>query len=325
MTSYLLRLLCLSLASFFVLNAALTALVRGGSKFALAFSAKRSPRAAAHFLFALRLLPAAIAALFVLLLCVPSYLWLEPAVTGEQVGVLCGLCGILAVTALTLSVTRSARAFLASVRFNRLCASRAQDFRVSGQDSPVLVLENEAPILAMSGLFRPRLLISRGVLKALGPEELDAALRHERAHRVSRDNLKRLTFSLAPDVFPFTKSLRALEQHWSRYTEWAADDRAAAGDSQRALSLASALLRVARLGAGPNLPLLSTSLLACDHDLSARVARLLRPTEGPQPRSAPRASILAASTVFAAAVVAALAYSPAALASIHNLLERFLH
>ena len=325
MSSYLLRLLCLCFASFFVLNAALTALVRAGSKFALAFCAKRSPRAAAHFLFALRVLPAAVAALFVLLLCVPSYLWLEPAITGEQVGVLCGLCGILAIAALSLSVTHSARALLASVRFNRFCVSRAHDLHVSGQDSPVLVVENEAPILAMSGLLRPRLLISRGILETLGPEEMDAALRHERAHCVSRDNLKRLAFSLTPDVLPFTNSLRTLEQHWSRYTEWAADDRAAAGDSQRALSLASALLRVARLGAAPNLPLLSTSLLACDHDLSARVARLLRPAPGRQPHSAPRASILAASAVFAAAVVAALAYSPAALASIHNLLERFLH
>lgn len=324
MISYLLRLLCLSFASFFVLNAALTALVRAGSKFAVAFCAKRSPRAAARVLFALRVLPAAVAALFVLVLCVPSYLWLEPAVTGEQVGVLCGLCGALTVAALSLSVTRSARAFLASLRFNRLCASQARDLHVPGQDSPILVVENEAPILAMSGLLRPRLLISRGVLETLGPEEMDAALRHEHAHRVSRDNLKRLAFSLTPDVLPFTNSLRTLEQYWSRYTEWAADDRAAACDSHRALSLASALLRVARLGAAPKLPLLSTSLLACDHDLSARVARLLRTSEAEQPRSTYTAPILAVSAVFAATLVAALAYSPAALASVHNLLERFL-
>ncbi|MGH9743439.1 MAG: hypothetical protein ACRD51_13925, partial [Candidatus Acidiferrum sp.] len=85
---YLLRLLCLCFASFFVLNAVAGVLVRVFSKFAIRGAESKTPRAAARFLLALRLLPFSLAAVFVLGLCVPSYLWLEPAGTSERVGLL---------------------------------------------------------------------------------------------------------------------------------------------------------------------------------------------------------------------------------------------
>ena len=322
--SYLLRLLSLSFASFFVLNAVVTLLVRAVSQFALDYCAAGSPRVAARILFTLRMLPVALAALFVFGLCIPSYVWLEPAVTAEQVGPLCAVLGILAAAACSISVARSVGVLFDSRRFNRACASRHPETRLPGLPSSLFVLESPSPILAMSGLFRPRLLISRAVLDALSSEELDAALRHERSHQASRDNFKRLLFLLAPDSFPFTRTLRQLEHHWSRFIEWAADDDAAAGDSHRAVSLAAALVRVARLGSSPGLPVLSTSLLACNHDLSARVDRLLHTPTTRQPRPAHRSWSIAGSVLFGAALVSTALLSPLALSSVHNLLERFL-
>lgn len=323
--SYLLRLLSLSFASFFVLNAVLTLLVRAVSRFALAYCVARPPRIAARILFTMRVLPAALAALFVVGLCIPSYLWFEPAVTAEQVGPLCAVLGVLAAAACFISVARSVRVLFDSRRFNRACASRHQKTRLPGLSASLFVLESPSPVLAMSGLLRPRLVISRAVLDALSSEELDAALRHERAHQASRDNFKRLLFLFAPDFFPFARTLRPIEHHWSRFIEWAADDDAAAGDSHRAVSLAAALVRVARLGSSPGLPVLSTSLLACNHDLSARVDRLLHPAAARQPRHAHRGWSIAGSIMFGAALLSAALLSPLTLSSVHNLLERFLH
>ncbi|HJX96969.1 MAG TPA: hypothetical protein VJ324_15190, partial [Candidatus Acidoferrum sp.] len=78
---YLLRLSCLCFASFFVLNAAAGLIVRISSRSAIRFAESRTPGTAARFLIALRMLPFALATLFVVGLCVPSYLWLEPSAT----------------------------------------------------------------------------------------------------------------------------------------------------------------------------------------------------------------------------------------------------
>ena len=324
-SSYLLRLLSLSFASFFVLNAALTLLVRVISGFALSYCVVRPPRVAARILFTLRVLPAALAAVFVFGFCIPSYLWFEPAITAEQVGPLCAILGILAAAAFSISFARSVSVLFDSFRFNRACASHHQEIRLPGVPSSLFVLHSGSPVLAMSGLLRPRLVISRSVLDALSGEELDAALRHERSHQASRDNFKRLLFLFAPDFFPFMRTLRQIEHQWSRFIEWAADDDAAAGDSHRAVSLAAALVRVARLGSSPGLPVLSTSLLACNHDLSARVDRLLHPATTRKPRPARRGWRIAGALCCATALVSAALLSPLALSSVHNLLELFLH
>ena len=106
----------------------------------------------------------------------------------------------------------------------------------------------------MVGAFRPQFVISRNVLETLSPEELDCAIRHERAHRTSADNFKRLLLLLAPDVLPFlTNAFSALDRSWITFSEWAADDSAVANDLQRSLSFAGALVHVAQMGAAPRL------------------------------------------------------------------------
>ncbi len=322
---YLLRLLCLCFASFFVLNAVAGLFVRVSSKSAIRFAESRASDTAARFLFALRMFPFALATLFVVGLCIPSYLWLEPAATAERVGLLCVVLGLFGAAIWLASLARTVHSLLASLRHNRLCRSVGQETRLQGNSSSIVLVEDETPLLALSGLFRPRLLISRGVLRVLSTEELDAAFRHEHAHRTSRDNAKRLLLLLAPDMVPFVRPLRMLEHSWSKFAEWAADDQAAAGDSCRALSLAAALVHVARMGAGPRLPFLSTPLLVGDRDLSARVDRLLRADTMTLPHASKMQPGLRTAGFLLAACLAALLLTPTALSSVHELLELLLH
>ena len=322
---YLLRLVCLCFASFFVLNVAAGLFVRISSKSAIRFADSRTPTAAARLLLGLRLLPFALAVLFVLGLCVPSYLWLEPTATSERVGLTGGALGLLGAATWLISLARTARSLFASLCHHRICRLAGQEARLPGESSPVVLVENEAPLLAMSGLFRPRLLISRSVLQKLSAEELDAALSHEHAHRTSRDNLKRLLMQLAPDILPFLHPLRTLERTWSQFAEWAADDQATEGDSGRAVALAAALVQVARMGRGPRLPFFSTSLLASDRDLSARVDRLLEKLPVMATPTAETPPALRTAGVLLVGCMAALLATPATLAAVHELLELLLH
>lgn len=320
---YLLRLACLSLASFFLVNAFAGLTVCLASSAAMRIAKKMRPRSAARFLYFLRVLPVILGMTAVLGLCVPSYLWLEPQSASESIGFACVMLTLLGVAAWSRSLARAARAIGASARLSREWRQTGSETSLTGQESPAVVVERNAPLLALGGVFRPQLVVSSGVLRVLSNEQLELALEHEKAHRDSRDNLKRLFLLLTPEFLPFVKGFTPLEQGCAKFSEWAADDEAVRGDPRRALSLAAALLRVARLGAGPRLSFLQSSLLPWDQDLSARVDRLLRvePLPAAQTARRPRAIVGVLSCVV---FVLTAANMPAALSSVHRLLELFL-
>jgi Zn-dependent protease with chaperone function len=321
---YVLRLVCICLASFFLVSSIAGLIAAFASRSAVRVAETMRARSAARFLFFVRLLPFVLGAGAVLGLCIPSYLWLEPHGTPERVGLICLTLAILAVASCRLSLIRTARAIASSLRCKRRWQLAGRETLLTGGESPALVVEKEAPLLALAGVFRPRLVISDAVLQSLSSEELDVALHHENAHRVSRDNLKRLLLVLAPGPLPFVRGFSFLEQAWARFSEWAADDEATGGDSLRALSLAAALLRVARMGASPGLSFLHTSLVAGDRDLFARIDRLLRIDQAhPVPFSRRRA-LLGAAGVGVGFSLAILIFWPVTLASVHRFLEQFL-
>jgi Zn-dependent protease with chaperone function len=302
---YLLRLFCLCLASFFLLHLGLAAAVASVAGWALRRAEALAPQRAARLLLALRLLPPVVATVVVAGICAPSYLWLEPEATAEDVGWACLTAAALGGWICAAGLVRAGRAAVRSNRYLRHCRA---------------VAESEAPVVLLAGVFRTRLVVSRGVRKALAPDQLAAALRHERAHRASRDNLKRLVLAAAPGVAPFGHGLRSLELGWARMAEWAADDCAAAGSPRRSLALAGALVKVARMGAAPPAAPLATGLMADAADLSVRVERLLNP----------RAPVGAEWTgrwwpgVLAAATGAAVAIQPGTLYAAHRWLEALM-
>jgi len=299
--TYLGRLLCLAAAVFFLLNLALGVAVSLASPLAIRLAGHWRPRRAAPFLLLLRLLPGALAALVVLAVCVPSYLWLEPGAAAEYVGAPC--LGAAALGA-AIWLASLARVWEAVVRSNRLVRSGTTQ-------------------VAVAGILRPKLIVSPAVADVLTPDELAAVLAHERAHWSSRDNLKRLLVLLAPATLPFGAGFEHIESAWLRLAEWAADDDAVAGNPRRSLSLAAALVRVARLQMEPAPPL-ATSLVGEPGDLEARVARLLSQTPVAELRGRRVPVVRTGLAVAAAAAFGVAAAHPATLFTVHWLLERVM-
>lgn len=316
---YLARLVCLCLAAFFLVHAALGLAVSALAPRAVRFASRMAPVDGAQLLLALRLFPAAFALLVVAGLCTPSYLYLEPKGAPEEMGPACFAAALMGLALWGQSLVRATRAMARSLRHIRQCRAHSREMRLPGERKAAWVMEGTAPCVMLAGVFRPRVVISRGVVAALSTEQLSAVVRHERAHGASRDNLKRLLLLLAPGILPFASGFRNLERAWAKISEWAADDRAAAGKTRRSLSLAAALVRVARLGSAA--PALATSLMADGADLSERVDRLLRPVRRTA-RRGHREPILTASAglLLTGALIAVMAH-PVTLHSAHECLE----
>jgi hypothetical protein len=322
--SYALRLVCLSLAVFLLVHSALGAVVALLAPAAVRAAERMRPRIAARFLLGLRLLPGAAAIFVVAVFCIPSYLWLEQA-AAEEVGWTCLAAALVAAGMWSGSAASAARALARSTKYARDCRRAADALRFQGEALPVWVVTSTAPLMMLAGIFRPRLVISGAVVNALSPEQLAAALRHENAHRRARDNFKRLLLAAAPGLLPRIDGFGALERGWARMSEWAADDESVQGDPLRSLTLADALVRVARLGSPARATVLGVSFCGDGSDLACRVDRLLHPRAFAQER-APRVRIVAlAAAVAAMASAAGLTLQGQTLSSAHRLLEYLVH
>ena len=106
----------------------------------------------------------------------------------------------------------------------------------------VRVLINDEPMCALTGLFRPVVLISSATLALLTEAELRAALRHESAHARRGDLLVGSVVSFFLDLLPLPA--RALQDIYHSAREFAADREAVRHESAEAL--AAALIVLAR-------------------------------------------------------------------------------
>jgi Zn-dependent protease with chaperone function len=325
--SYGIRLACLCLELVFLANLAVSIVVLGLSRHAARASRTMRPQRAARLFFALRLLPFLSSLGVIALLCVPSYLRYEQNVGRERVGWFCLVAAALGLTLCLTSVYRSIRVlaqlYFIEKRFRplpRLLSKLPADTRLCLAEDD----GSGSPLLALVGVVRPKLIVSRRLLETLSPVQFEAALRHERAHQRSRDNLKRLLLAMAPGILPFTGGFAGIERHWERYAELAADDDAADGRIDRAVALAEALIQVARLGNIERRIPLASSLSARNLDLAMRVDRLLalNPT-APLQRRGSKVS-RNSSLIFFGSVIF-LALLPEALHPLHRLLESLLH
>jgi hypothetical protein len=309
MTPYLLRLCCLSLAVWFAVQLCVGLLVRSATGRAIGYAERLHASRAAALMLALRWLPALSGLFAAAFLCVPIYIRFEPLVNDEEMGFACVGLACLAVLSFLLPLTRTAfHLFQSELRLQAL-------LRNSEKQAGVSVIRKPSPSMALVGLFRSHVLVSQEVMDLLSSDQLDAALRHERAHKESGDNRKRLLLELAP----LDGTGNAPRTAWSRFTEWAADDRATEGDSLRSIALASALVSVARLSPGECLPH-ATMLISNGRDLRLRVERLLEPSSRPPVHRFPFAAVFAGAVAFAAAL-ALLVQQPSAAAIVHGLLE----
>jgi Zn-dependent protease with chaperone function len=142
----------------------------------------------------------------------------------------------------------------------------------------VRVIDSPEPFSFAYGAWRPRVVVSQGLLDCASPDELQAVLVHERYHVRNLDPLKVvLTRALAATFF-LIPALRELERRYMTGRELAADRRALRVCGRR--SLASALFKVVRGPAWPELS--SAAAIGGSELLDVRVAQL---ESGREPRS----------------------------------------
>ena len=316
---YLVRLLCVCVASFFLLHLALAWFARAVSPWLLERARRVAERdsasSAARLLLAFRLSPALLALVTVASLCLPSFVSLENDRGVELAGAPFLAAAFAGAAIWAISFWRATRAVLRTHR-----SLECRRLWEGGADT-VWLWEGAAPFLGLAGVIRPRVVLSRKVADALEPEQLSAALRHERAHRESSDNLKRLLLLLTPDALPGMRWHSTVDRHWARYAEWAADDRAVGQDAASSVSLAEALVRVARLGAAYAPSPLVSPFVPDSGDIRARVERLLT---GSRPPARPSRLWSGMALTLLMPVAAALAM-PHSLASVHSLIETLMH
>jgi hypothetical protein len=322
---YGLRLLLLCSASFFVVYVGASLAVGAMVPALLRRSHSRVPRWEAAIFAAMRVLPLALALFAVAALCVPGYLRFEPEGDAERAGLLCTLAALTGAGIVLSGLGRAGGAAWRSFRSAREFHRAGQQIWLPGEVTPVTVLDSDAPLLALTGVARSRVVVSRSLLRALSPEQLEAAMRHEQAHRAAHDNGKRLLFLLAPDPFAPFGRLAALERAWARVAEWAADDRATGGDPRRALTLAETLVRVARMGRPQVNCALTAQLISDGSGLRERVNRLIElASHTPLPRSS-NGGVAIPLSILAGLIVLAAAWQSPVLHATHRLLEALLH
>jgi len=161
----------------------------------------------------------------------------------ELLGGIFWLLGASGAALLLVGVGRVALMQWRTARLTRAWMADATPLALSGLSIPAYAITTGYPVVAVTGVLRPRLVIDRLVLRVCTAPELDAILAHERGHVRRRDNLRRLAFATVPGSWGAPGLARA----WRDATEEAADDLAATGADDARFHLATALLRVSRL------------------------------------------------------------------------------
>ena len=307
---YLLHGTTLALAWFLLLNVAATAAVAIVS----ARLTKRARTASPAFWLGLRLSPAALSVGFVAVVFLPSYWRYEPREFVEGFDVTLTALAVLALAVIGSGAVRGVTAWRRAARRAETWLRVARPLALPDTSMPAFAIDTDAPVMALVGILRPRLLITRPVLDTLTDEELRAASAHELGHYRAWDNLKRLVMRAAPDVLSATSAACAIERRWVAAAEHVADRQA--GDSGRArCALASALVKVARLTP----PVVSIgepiSALVDGGDITSRVQRLLEDAPPAAGRRSARWLALAIP-----AFACALAYTPL-LRIVHGVTE----
>ncbi len=278
------------------------------------FIRKYFPQRLAFALFAIRVLPFSLAAVFTFGVTLPSFLLLEPRNSGESVGTAPLLLGIICLLFIVVGVARAAFAHKRTARCVAGWLESASLLPSEGYESgvPVFQTAENSPALTVAGIRYQKVLISESALARLNAAELQGALRHEMAHVHSYDNLKKLLYRLLS--FP---GMAALERAWSEASEIAADD-AAISNRQNALDLASALVKISRL-APVRYAELTTGLLHSSTALTTRVERLCDWSEPEATQSGTvRFYVVSSSIVLLAGI--AIVYSQM-LVRVHQLTE----
>jgi beta-lactamase regulating signal transducer with metallopeptidase domain len=316
----------MALAEFAVVNAA-GCLMALGLWRALQEGRLGAARRARAFLV-LRMLPVSLSTAIALGLVLPAYLRFEPRHSDVES---CGPILALLTAGAVAILVRSVLGLWVAIRATQAQASKWMTgaTRIDlGHAIPSYRIRHSFPCVAVLGFLRPRLFVAAQVMEGLGASELAAVIDHEAGHLVARDNLKRLLVRACPDWLTLLGLGRRLEAEWVHASEAAADEyavRRACDPEDRAMDLASALLKVARMTAPEARLLLPAGALHDGDSVAERVTRLARIDTAPA--AAMTAPEVAIGLLLAGVSVAGLAVAldADALRSVHEISEALVH
>lgn len=310
---------CCTLLSYGAVNAAVSL----GVALFWRFESRRisPPLRAPYTLLILRLLPTAASTLFVALFFLPGFLRLEPRDGVEAVGPL--MLAIASVPGLLLvgAGWRGVRSLLATERLVRHWTSGAERLQLPETPAPTYCIDSDFPVISLAGVVRPRLFLSRQVVRSCTATEIQAALAHEAAHRASRDNLKGLLMRSCPDFLSWTSVAKSIESTWNEISEAVADESAAGSDPGARAELAAVLVKIARLAVGRCFPYeVPVSAFLRVGSIDARVRRLMGEPGGiPAPRHEGILRAGAAGGILL--LLVGLASQPKVLLEVHRITE----
>jgi BlaR1 peptidase M56 len=315
--SYWLRLLCLVLFTLGTVQTILSLVMQLVTAFARRSIDRTVARTQERIYFAASISSHVLALLFSLLVVAPQYIQGETNTLEEHVGNICIAGAVLVAARYGYGILRAIRSLI-QMRW------------VHGQDETVVqvgdlkvhICLSQYPLLAVAGLFWPRIILSQCLLEntAFSRPLLEIALAHETAHVRQRDNLKH--FILASLAFKNSEKEGSLHR-WRRAAERAADDDAVSRNSSRAILLAEALLVAARTSQPQHTQGFSLNLLPHEDELDHRIGRLLGDESVLPPPKMPNWRPVTYMATFFTASVCALLYIFAA--SLHRVAEYVLH
>jgi beta-lactamase regulating signal transducer with metallopeptidase domain len=237
-------------------------------------SSLRSRSLSADEWLAIRLTPPVGAALFSAAVVVPAFLRYEP-VHREQPGFMLVALAMIGAVLILDGARRGVRSYWVTHKLSAQWARVATRSRAGGMT--IDIIDSVAPIVAVVGGWRPRIVAARRVVHACTVEELACIVAHERAHVAAKDNLKRFLIAASPDVLSWLPLGRQLARRWRAASEQSADEWATSSGPRPRLALASALIKVARLATGTPAALPPISTLINPDGIESRIQRLLEP------------------------------------------------
>lgn len=269
----------LFLAFFFVLNLAASTLAATAWRVFSPMSESWSAGRRVQVIFALRILPTVFAFVIVAAFLLPSYLLFEPHYSEETVSFKIALFTLLSAVGVGIAMYRVFGAWWVTRRLIADWIRLSDKIKVDNVSIPVYRVRHPFPIIAVIGTFRPQMFVAKQIFDSLSPDELKAAIAHEYGHLTTHDNLKRTLLRICRDLLLISNGSN-LDRAWAENSEAAADEFAAnTGGNSTALSLASALVKIARIvpqGTKPAMPVGAFLIEAHTVDITWRVHHLLK-------------------------------------------------
>ena len=311
-----------SLAAYGVLAFALSAITAVVWRTRAVAPANLPPAVRARRLLQLRMFPVITALALTLLVITPAFAIFEPASAGEEIGPVLELLSLMILIQIGASMVVAVRSVLLTRRVEREWLRGSESIDASQTAGlRAFAIESASPMVALVGVFAPKLIAARSVVDACTPEEIACIVAHERGHFDARDNMKRWLMASLPDPLRWTAIHREIVDAWHHAAEDAADDAATGGHAVARAELAALLLKIVRLAPAPAWNAAVVSPFVETQGLERRVRRLLQPGIEPP---APIAIVPMVAVSMVSIAILLTMSSPARLEQIFHALERLV-